>query len=275
MISRLTLAVAVAAACLGCDRADATQKAPVRPRIVTVGGQVTEIAFAVGAGDHVVAVDTSSTYPAAVAELPTIGYQRAISVEGVLAQRPTLVLATAEAGPPAAIAQLRRAGVKVVSIPADKTVDGAKAAYRGVAAAVERTGRGEQLVRQLDRELDRAAPVDGAAPRVLFVYARSANLIMASGAGTGPDEMIRLAGGRNAITGYTGYRPLSAEAVVAAAPDVVLIPTRGADSLGGVDAVLALPGIALTPAGKRRRVVAMDDQLLLAFGALFALGLAL
>jgi iron complex transport system substrate-binding protein len=101
---------------------------------------------------------------------------------------------------------------------------------------------------------------------VLFVYARGAGTLMVSGGGTSAAEMLRLAGATNAVQGFEGFRPLTAEAVVAARPDIVLLPSRGLASLGGVEAVLKLPGMALTPAGRARRVVALDDTLLLGFG---------
>jgi iron complex transport system substrate-binding protein len=101
---------------------------------------------------------------------------------------------------------------------------------------------------------------------VLFVYTSSSGALQVAGEGTAASAMIALAGARNATSGFTGYRPMTAEAVIAAAPDVILFTDRGLASAGGVDAVLAKPGVALTPAGRARRVVSLDDLLLLGFG---------
>ena len=103
-------------------------------------------------------------------------------------------------------------------------------------------------------------------PRVLFILSHAANNVQVAGEDTAADAMIRLANGVNAMRGFKGYRPLSNEAVIAAAPDFILITREGIDALGGVDALLSRPGLALTPAGKARRVLAPDALFLLGFG---------
>ncbi|MDD9946301.1 MAG: hemin ABC transporter substrate-binding protein [Myxococcales bacterium] len=236
-------------------------------RVIAVGGGVTEIVYALGAADHLVGVDTSSVYPEAATHLPQVGYQRRLSAEGVLALTPTLVVASTDAGPAPAVAQIVSAGVPVLQATADHTIDGAKRRIRTLAQALGRTPAGERLVEALDEELATAVsgrPQD--APEVLFIYARGHGTVNVAGRDTAADEMIRLAGAHNAVTAYDGYKPLTSEAAVAAAPDVILLPSRGVESLGGAASVLELPGLSLTPAGKARRVVQMDDLMLLGFG---------
>jgi len=238
-------------------------------RIVSVGGTVTEIVYALGAGDALVGADTSSVYPPEAEKLPKVGYQRTLSAEGVLSLSPTLILITPESGPPAAIEQLRGTGARVVPIPTGTDVEAARAAIRAVATTLDRQARGEDLVKALEADVEQARALAAASsshPRVLFVYARGAGMAMVSGKGTAADEMIRLAGAVNAVNDYEGFRPLTAEGVVAAAPDVVLVPSRGLDSLGGKAGLLAQPGMSLTPAARAERVVAMDDLYLLGFG---------
>jgi iron complex transport system substrate-binding protein len=111
-----------------------------------------------------------------------------------------------------------------------------------------------------------AAIPGGRRPRVLFLYARGPRLLLVFGRESAGDEMLRLAGAENAVRGITGAKPLTPEAVVGAEPDVILVPARGLASIGGVDGVLALPGLAQTPAGRARRVVPIDDALILGFG---------
>ncbi|MNX90626.1 Hemin-binding periplasmic protein HmuT precursor [compost metagenome] len=267
------LLLAVAAAPLSADPALAANKPPAattdKARVVTVGGGVTEIAYALGAGAQVVGVDTSSLYPKAATKLPQVGYQRMLSAEGVLALRPTLALVSEDAGPPAAIAQLKTAGVKLVSVTNDHSLTAARERITTVATALGREAEGKRLIATLDREAQAAlakAKAMTARPKVLFIFAHGQNAVNVGGKGTAADEMIRLAGGTNALSEFGGYKPLTAEAVVKAAPDVILITAIGASSLGGVDAILQLPGVSLTPAGKNRRVVAMDDVELLTFG---------
>ena len=238
-------------------------------RIITVGGTVTEITFALGAGGQVVAVDTSSTYPPEATQLPKVGYQRQLAAEGVLALNPSLILASTEAGPPEAVEQLKNAGVPVLIVPLEYTADGAKQAIRMLAEALGREERGDELIAQLDRNLAEAAQVAATLnpkPRVLFLYARGPNTVNAAGAKTSADEIIRLAGGQNAITDFDGFKPLTAEAAAAAAPDVLLLFESGLESLGGKEGLLRVPGVAQTPAGQNGRIIAMDGLYLLGFG---------
>lgn len=238
-------------------------------RLVTLGSAVTETVFALGAGAEVVGVDSSSVWPVEAAGRPQVGYHRQLSAEGVLGLRPTHVLATDEAGPPAALAQLASAGVRVVSLAAPYDPAGAAARIRAIAEALGRPEEGKRLAATLEAEFAAAARFvaqSSARPRVLFVYARGAGTLQVAGRDNAADAMIRLAGGENAVTGFDGYRPLTPEAAIGAAPDVVLLTSRGTSSVGGADAVWSLPGLALTPAGRARRLVVFDDLLLLGFG---------
>ena len=237
-------------------------------RIVSIGGPVTEIVYALGAGSDVVGVDTSSTYPEAATRLPQVGYQRRLSAEGVLSLLPDVVLVTSDAGPPAALEQLK-AVVNIIEVPAVYSVDGAEEKIRLIAQVLGRETQGEQLVAALRRDLAAAqAALDKVRtqPKVLFLYARGLGTLYVSGTGTAADAMIRLAGGVNAVTGYEDFKPFTSEALVAAAPEVLLMLERGLDSLGGVDGLLKLPGVALTEAARQDRIVAMDDLYLSSFG---------
>lgn len=238
-------------------------------RVVALGGPVTETVYALGAGDLLVGADSSSVYPAAATKLPQVGYQRTVAAEGVLALRPTLVLATDEAGPPAAIEQIRGAGVKVVLAPSEHSVAGAQAKVRAIAAALGKTPEGERVAAEIGRQAAEAQAIvakRAGQPGVLFLYARGGGVMNVAGAATAADAMITLAGGRNAVSGYENYHPLTAEAAVTAAPEVILTLDRGLASVGGIDKLLEQPGLSLTPAGKARRVLAFDDLYLLGFG---------
>lgn len=246
-----------------------SQPAADTSRIVTLGGSVTEIVYALGAGDQVVGVDASSVYPEAATEKPSVGYFRQLPAEGVLSLDPSLVLALEGTGPPTVLDQLRSAGVRVEVISDEPTVESAKQKIRKIAELVGRSTRGDTLIQQMERDLAEARALRQEAtptPRVLFIYARGSGSMNVAGRGSSAEAMIELAGAQNAITGFEGYKPMTAEAVVSAAPDVILLLTRGLDSVGGVDGLLDQPGIDLTPAGGNRRIVAMDDLLMLGFG---------
>ncbi|MBU42067.1 MAG: hemin ABC transporter substrate-binding protein [Spirochaetaceae bacterium] len=235
-------------------------------RIVSLNGSMTEILFAIGAGDQVVGVDTSSVHPAPARQLPKVGYQRSLSAEGVLSLKPDLIIGTGEAGPPPVLQQLRSSGVELVLFEDRWSPDStyAKILFAGKHSGHEKEARA--LVAQM-RESIATLTKPAREWRVLFIYARGPGMVQVSGKGTQAHSMIALAGAKNAVTSFEGFRPLTSEALVAANPEVILIPTRALESLGGENGLLRIPGVALTEAGKKRRIVAMDDLLLLGFSS--------
>jgi len=239
------------------------QAAPPQ-RIVTLGGAVTEIVYALQAGDRLVGTDNSSNWPPQARRLPQVGYYRGFSIEGVASLQPDLVLASEQAGPPAAVAQLRSLGRRVVMLPAAPTVDALAQRIAGVAEALELKPAGERLVQQIRDEVAKAAQRSGG-PRVLLVSSHTGKL-EGAGTETAGDAMLRLAGASNVLSAERGYRAISGEAAAALRPEVLVTTTMSIAALGGLDAFLAQPGVAATPAARDRRVVVMDDLLLLGFG---------
>ena len=240
-----------------------------RPRVVSIGGAVTEIVYALEAQDRLVGVDSTSLHPAAAQELPDVGYMRRLSAEPILSLDPELVLATADAGPASALEHLRSAGVEVVDIPDAPSPAGVVDKVRAVAAALDIPERGDALANGLQRRFDRLrARLTGVGetPRVLLFLAAGRGTPMAAGTDTAGDGIIALAHGRNAVQTFTGYKPLSREAVVAAAPDVFLTTQRTLEQLGGRAQLLARPELASTAAGRAGRLLVMDGLLLLGFG---------
>ena len=254
---------------IGCTAKSESADNSAAQKIVTVGGSVTEIVYALNAENRIVGADTSSLYPAAATKLPQVGYQRQLSGEGVVSLKPTLVITLPETGPPAALDQIKSAGIQVTTVNGDHNIEGAKAKIRQIAQILKLEPRGEAIINSLDNDLSEAAKIVAASqskPKVLFIYARGAGAANVGGLGTAGDEMIRLAGGVNAVAEFENYKPLTPEALVTAEPDIILLPQLGLDSLGGVAGVLNLPGVAETPAGKNKRIVAIDDLMLLGFG---------
>lgn len=238
-------------------------------RVITVGGMVTETVYALGMESALVATDTTSIFPPAANRLPKVGYQRALSAEGVLALKPELIIAAGEAGPPTAIAQLRAAKVAVHVLGTEHSVAGVRQRIGEIARLLGVDERGSRLAAEFRREWEtseREVQRYGARPRVLFVLAHTPNNTMVAGEGTAADAMIRLAGGANAMSGFSGYRPLNAEGAVAAKPEVVLITSQGLAAAGGAQAVWQKAGMAMTPAGRAQRLVHLDALYLLGFG---------
>jgi len=241
----------------------------VPQRIVSVGGSVTEILYALDLGGRVIATDTTSIYPAAAEELPKVGYMRALAAEPLVALKPDLILAEADAGPPAVLRQVKEAGLPLVLMPDDPTPEGVVAKVRAVAKASGKESEGEALAAALaarfeDLRQERAKMREQ--PRVLFLLSHSGGT-MAAGDDTSAASIVALAGGRNALAGaFSGYKPLSPEAAVTAAPDVVLLTNQGLEAIGGRPGLAADPALGLTSAVQEERIVAMDALLLLGFG---------
>ncbi|MDF0603290.1 ABC transporter substrate-binding protein [Psychromarinibacter sp. C21-152] len=245
------------------------QDVPQDERVLSVGGSVTEIVYALGEGDRLVARDTTSSYPEAAQDLPDVGYMRALTPEGVLSVNPDLVIAEAGSGPPETIDVLREAAIDFVSIPGGFDRESVRAKIEAVAAALDVPAEGARLAREIDAALAEAAAEAAGHDdprRVLFILSTQGGRIMASGTGTAADGIIGLAGGENAITEFAGYKPLTDEAIIAAAPDVILMMQRGGDHSMPDEALFSLPAIASTPAGEAGALVRMDGLLLLGFG---------
>ena len=244
-------------------------RAQTPPRIVSVGSALTEIVYALGAEGLLVGVDTTSQYPTAAQALPQVGYMRALSAEGVLSLKPTLVIATTAAGPATTLDQLRATGVEVIVLPDLYDYDSVIAKIAAVgrltgkqAEAVAMIARGRADMAALTARLAKAT----GKPRVLFLLSMGGGAPQAAGKDTAADGIIRLAGGANAIDGYAGYRPLTPEAVIASRPDVVLVTRQTAQAMGGAQAVLDQPALRQTPAGRAGKVLEFDTLLLLGFG---------
>ncbi|WP_066272996.1 heme/hemin ABC transporter substrate-binding protein [Hydrogenophaga palleronii] len=245
------------------------------PRLITIGGGITEVVYALGAQDQLVGTDTTSLYPAAAQATPKVGYMRQLSAEGLLALRPDAVVAGTDAGPPVVLDQLRSAGVRIELVASDHSW---AEVGRKVAAVGRATGR-EAAARELQARLDarwtalmarvQAAAASGPGPKILFVLSHGGSPQVA-GEQTAADALIRFIGARNALAGFKGYRPMTAEAMAQAAPDVILTTTQGIEAVGGEASFWQRPEVALTPAYQRRAsghtLVRLDALELLGFG---------
>jgi iron complex transport system substrate-binding protein len=238
-------------------------------RLVAIGGSITEIVYALGAGDRLVARDTTSTYPAEATKLPDIGYMRQLSPESVLSVDPTAILAQEGSGPPEAMDVLKKAAVPLVLVPEKYSEDGILEKIRIIGAALGKAEAAEKLARAVREEIDAAEKRLAAIKtqeRVLFILSAQGGKLLASGTGTAADGIIRLAGARNAIEEFEGYKQLSDEAVIGARPDAILMMTGGAPGGPGDEEILSQPAVAATPAGASKALIRMDGLYLLGFG---------
>jgi iron complex transport system substrate-binding protein len=242
-------------------------------RIVAVDlyGTLGEIVFSLGLGDRVVGRDSSTGF-ASAADVPVVtsnGHD--LNAEAILDLNPTVVLTDSSIGPPEVQRQLRSAGIAVVFFSPDRTLAGVPAHIRSVATALGVPSAGEALVSRVEGEIAAAralAPAEG--PRIAFLYVRgSAGVYLMAGPGSGADSMIESVGGVDVGTDIGLERPfvpITSEALLTAQPEVILVMTAALDSVGGVDGLLRIPGLAQTPAGQSRRIVDVADTELLSFG---------
>ncbi|WP_164729848.1 heme/hemin ABC transporter substrate-binding protein [Rhodomicrobium lacus] len=252
----------------------ATALSPVRAadggkRVITVGGDVTEIVFALGEGSSVVGRDTTSTYPAEAGALPDVGYMRQLGAEGVLSLKPDIVIAAAGAGPAEVLKQIESAGVRVVRVPDPHSAEGLIQKVTTIADALNAKAAGATLTTRLVQDLTKVkaeiADLPGH-PRVLFIITAGSGPPMAAGTGTAADSLIRLAGGENVFAAHTGYKPISLEAAAAASPDAIGLMDQTLQQMGGVDAVASNAALRLTPAAKEKRIFGREGSYLLSFG---------
>jgi iron complex transport system substrate-binding protein len=243
-------------------------------RIAAIGGDVTEILYALGLESKIVAVDSTSVYPPEALQKKTnLGYMRALSTEGVLATSPTLIVASAKAGPPEVVAALRANAPAYVAIDGPDTPEGISVRVKAIAAALGANAKAEEIIslaaKRFDALKQRRAGIQQPV-KVLFLLSVQNGRATAAGAKTAADEVIRLSGGTNVASAFDGYKPLSAEAAAVMAPDVVLVMNRSqqaAPSGANIEAqISAIEGLRNSPAIEKKRVHEVDGAALMQFG---------
>ena len=237
-------------------------------RIVSLNGDLTEIIFELGFGENVVGVDVTTTYPPEAAALndqgQTVGFAQQLAAEAVLRFEPTLVIGDQQVAPPEVLEQLRGAGIPVVIVETQTTLDGVETKILEVAEILGVADEGSELARRVMGEIDAAralAATDNSDPKIAYVYVRGPQVVFLFGAGMPTQGMIEGAGAvdAGAEAGVFGPAPLTPEALVAAAPDLIVLPEAGLAALGGIEAFLALPGVAETPAAQNDAFLDYDE----------------
>lgn len=236
-------------------------------RLVTVGAMASELVCDLGHCSEIVAVDITSVYPRELLQKPKVGYVSKLSAEGILAMKPTAFIYIDGAGPAQVLQQIEQSGVKLYKLNKDLGPKAAKDRILELGKALKEEAKAKALASKVDTSLAKLAKDKPSAkrPKVLFLYARGAQTLLAMGKNTTADEFLELAGATNAFTA-DGYKPINAEAVAASQADIIMIPDGSLQGLGGKDSLKSIPGIAQIPAGKNLAVVTIDDSLLAGLG---------
>ncbi len=245
---------------------------------IDISGTIAATVFGLGLGENVVGRDLSTGF-AGTEDLPVVTKSgHALNAEAILELAPSIVLTDTSIGPKEVRQQLREAGIPVVVVSSERRVDTVDDLVTEIAAALGVPSRGAALAARLTAEVDEAraeiaaiTPTDTAdRARMIFLYVRgNANIYYIFGRDSGADSLIDAVGGVDvaAEIGWEGMKPMTAEALVAAQPDVLVMMTDGLASVGGIDGLIErIPALAQTPAGQHRRVVDMADTEILSFG---------
>jgi len=258
------------AAGLGQAHAVCPEPAMDASRIVSAGGSVTEIIYALGAESRLVAVDTTSNFPSSAADLPSVGYVRALSTEGMLSTRPTLILGEDDMGPPEVLSQLTSLGIELAVVPERWHGQGIVEKVRCISSIVG-VGQGarDALIEKLQNHMDdlsiQRSRIDKPI-RVALLLALRDGVPTAAGSETSGHGVLEMAGLTNVFADFEGWKPIAPEAMIKRNPDVIFITERSAKAAGGIEAVIADPIIELTDAGSSGNVFAVDGMALLGFG---------
>ena len=258
---------------ISCSGTSDSARKGMLDRVVCVSKQINEFVYDIGAESHVVARDLTSVYPPEITKLPSVGYHRALSAEGIISMKPTLVLTDGNVGPAGVLDQVHKVGIPIQTMAPGGTLDSAEALMTALGERFDRTAAADSVVAEWKAGMDSiwhdtaSFAGKGPRPRVLFLhFGQIGNNYLALKSGQPADQMLRWAGGANAIDSVGGMARVTPELIAKAAPDVIIATEVGFDRFGSVDKFLTMPGVALTPAGKSRKVYRITEQEIMYFG---------
>lgn len=249
------------------EKVDTSQEAS--RRLITAGGTITEIVHELGFGDDIIATDITSTYPATMQGLPSIGYRNQIKAEGILSLGANVVLAEADYLNPEVIEQLRSAQVEVQVFDKPMKVNETYALIDDLSGYLKVPDKGKQLKEELQQDIQELESYRSAHPKkakIAFVMARGPETVFLAGEETFAEELFGLAGLENTAQGFKDFIPLSPEALISMNPDYLLLFESGLATLGGKDGVKSIKGITETTAYKEGNIIAMDGHFISGFG---------
>ncbi len=269
-MKKIMTALALTVVFASCNKKQETNESATQPevkkeRIVSLNGAISETLAALDNSENIIGVDVTSTFPEELKTKATdLGHVRSITAESILALQPTLIFGTSKDVNPTLNEQLNKANIKLILIDQKYTVDGTKQLVTDVAKAINKENY-QPILDNISNQIATVKPFEKK-PKVLFIYARGAGNLMVAGKETPLHSMIELAGAENAAASLTDFKPLTPEALLTTNPDVILMFDSGLQSLGGVDGLLKIEGLSATNAGKNKKVITMEGQLLSGFG---------
>lgn len=229
-------------------------------RLVVAGGTITDIVYALNAGESVVAVDTSSTWPPKATTLPKVGYYRDLAAEGILSQKPTMILTLEGAGRPEVLTQIKSTGVPLKLYEKPKHVQGLFALITEVAIDLNKQPQAEQLIDSLTKQLPSKSKRSGT--KALFILSAGERGVMVAGKETVPDVLFDYTGIEN-IAVHNGFKPFNREALLVSNPDFIVAPSHVVYGAGGPEKFCQQASLALIPAAKECRLLVMDSLMAL------------
>jgi iron complex transport system substrate-binding protein len=241
-------------------------------RIVCVSKQLTEMVFALGKGNNIVARDLTSTYPDSAKLLPTVGYHRMLSAEGIISMNPDIVIHCNDIGPETVLPQLEKAGLNIKAFGGANTYDSAKILFQQLGEFLNSKGKADSIVKKMDADMEKVYAAQKSiadTPTVMVIqYGQANNNFFVMSGRKGPaDKMIALAIAKPAVYDAKGARQISAEAVAMANPDIIIATDFGFDKMGGAEKFKEVAGVALTNAAKNNRIYRFEEHDLVYFGA--------
>ncbi|MGH7623386.1 MAG: heme/hemin ABC transporter substrate-binding protein [Gemmatimonadaceae bacterium] len=264
---RLALALAIGLA--ACRGAGAPTQAT---RIVCVSKQINEFMYDIGAESLIVARDLTSIYPPQITSLPSVGYHRALSAEGIISMKPTLFLTDGNVGPQPVLDQLKKVGIPILVITPGNTLDSAQSLMSQLGQRFNHAARADSIIAAWSSGMDSvfadtAQWSGGKRPRVLMIhFGQIANNYLALKRGGVADLMLHWAGAENAIDSVGGMSRLTPELIAKAAPDIIIATDVGFDRYGSAEKFATMPGVSLTPAGKSLRIYRLPEDYIMYFG---------
>jgi iron complex transport system substrate-binding protein len=264
-LALVTAALALAACSGGGEHASPN-------RVVCVSKQINEFVYDIGAEGNIVARDLTSIYPPAITKLPSVGYHRALSAEGIISMRPTMFLTDGNVGPDAVLAQLRKVGIPIKVIKPGESLDSAQILMKQLGALFHREKAADSVVASWRKGMDSvwsdtAQWASKPRPRVLIMHmGQIVNNYLAVGRGGPADQMLKWAGATNAIDSTRSMTRLNPELIAKLSPDIIIATDVGFDRMGSAAKFATLPGVDLTPAGKNLRIYRINETELLYFG---------
>ncbi len=238
---------------------------PSAQRIISLGGGVTEIIYALGQQDRLIGLDQSSIYPSEAQALPSVGYYRSVPVEGVLRLKPDLVIASEQAGPRHALDQLRSLGLRIESVSDEPDLDSLYRRIQQIADLLGVSQRGQLMRDELEHKLAHSYRYSAHQPSAMMVVMRSGKLFGA-GRATAAAKIMELSSLDNVLNDLKGYQPISAEIVSARLPSALIATKFSVQSMGGINAVREDPALRHAPAVKNAQVIELDDLLAQSLG---------